>query len=404
MFPQRVEVSHRSQNLVLAQAQGVEPALLIEDGVELLLLDCRLFPQPAEPVAITRFSGIADLGAEALDLAEHRLALAFDTLGLVLLVPLGLLEDFPLECRIASDVADPLKDKVLDLGGGQRGRGAGIPSLLRRLRVHVVAVELSALLGKAVAKGKSVLRVEQQPFGQRPVAVANSSSAVLVVAVKNGSDFGESLLVQDGIVLAVEDQFSSLHLAHVERVGEDIVDAGLVEGQSAFPFPAPVDLQLIVLADVVAEDRVASGPLAFPACGDHLVAGSLGDDLALKLDEGEQDAQRHRAVRDACKVALGRLAFELRDIMVPILERKIRRLEQEHQDALATEAKQRVAEKERGTIFQRQVNGPVESLQRAITSTKDSIKDLNELRVDRTPGGVGSESRITSNSDFLFTS
>jgi hypothetical protein len=97
-------------------------------------------------------------------------------------------------------------------------------------------------------------------------------------------------------------------------------------------------------------------------------------------------ATRYRAVRDACKVALGRLAFELRDIMVPILERKIRRLEQEHQDALATEAKQRAAEKERGTIFQRQVNGPVESIQRAITNAKDSIKDLKELRVDRTPG------------------
>lgn len=97
-------------------------------------------------------------------------------------------------------------------------------------------------------------------------------------------------------------------------------------------------------------------------------------------------ATRYRAVRDACKVALGKLAYELRDLMVPILERKIRRLERELHDALAEEAKERTAAKERGTLFQRKVNGPVDSIQRAITITKDSIKDLNELRVDRAPG------------------
>jgi len=97
-------------------------------------------------------------------------------------------------------------------------------------------------------------------------------------------------------------------------------------------------------------------------------------------------ATRYRAVRDAFKVALGKLAYELRDIMVPILERKIRRLEKELQGALAAEAKERAASTERGTIFQRQVNGSVESLQHAITIAKDSIKDLNELRVDRAPG------------------
>jgi hypothetical protein len=84
-------------------------------------------------------------------------------------------------------------------------------------------------------------------------------------------------------------------------------------------------------------------------------------------------------------VALGKLAYELRDIMVPLLERKIRRLEKELQDALVAEAKERTTATARGALFQRPVNGPVESLQRAITIAKDSIKDLNELRVDRTP-------------------
>ena len=51
--------------------------------------------------------------------------------------------------------------------------------------------------------------------------------------------------------------------------------------------------------DVVAQERRAAGPLALAAGGGDLVAGALGDDLALELGEGQQhveDQPAHRLV------------------------------------------------------------------------------------------------------------
>jgi hypothetical protein len=96
-------------------------------------------------------------------------------------------------------------------------------------------------------------------------------------------------------------------------------------------------------------------------------------------------ALQYQAVRDACKTSLLKLSYELRDIVVPILERKKQRLEQEYAKALEEEAIEKAAVQKRGFLFQRKVNGPVESLYRAISTVKDSITHLNEQRIDRTP-------------------
>ena len=44
--------------------------------------------------------------------------------------------------------------------------------------------------------------------------------------------------------------------------------------------------------NIVAEDRVAAGPLALASGGGDLVPSALADDLALELGEGQQDVQR----------------------------------------------------------------------------------------------------------------
>ena len=50
---------------------------------------------------------------------------------------------------------------------------------------------------------------------------------------------------------------------------------------------------------VVAEERLAAGPLALAARGGDLVPGALGDDLPLELGEGEQDVEHQPAHRVA---------------------------------------------------------------------------------------------------------
>src|SRR5262249_33940067 len=125
-----------------------------------------------------------------------------------------------------------------------------------------------------------------------------------------------------------------------EDIGEQTVQAGLVEGASAawpavaclplFSHPAAASqflhhgqkrlmLQVqgkngthtcrLFLVDeqasaagieVIAEYGCASGPLALATGGGHLVAGAFGDDLAFELGEGQQDVEdqpSHRSGR-----------------------------------------------------------------------------------------------------------
>ena len=96
-------------------------------------------------------------------------------------------------------------------------------------------------------------------------------------------------------------------------------------------------------------------------------------------------ALQYQTIRDACKSALLKLSYELRDIVVPILERKKQRLEEEYAKALEAEAILKAEAKKAGTIHQNKVNDPVPSLYRAISSVKDSLTHLNEQRIDRTP-------------------
>ena len=49
--------------------------------------------------------------------------------------------------------------------------------------------------------------------------------------------------------------------------------------------------------DVIAEEGVSSGPFALAARGGDLVAGPLGDDLALELGEGQQDVEHEASHR-----------------------------------------------------------------------------------------------------------
>lgn len=80
-----------------------------------------------------------------------------------------------------------------------------------------------------------------------------------------------------------------------------------------------------------------------------------------------------------------KLTYELRDIVVPILERRKAQLEKEYAKALEEETVLRAEAKKAETLYQRKVNGPVESLYRAISTVKDNISHLNEQRIDRTP-------------------
>jgi len=94
---------------------------------------------------------------------------------------------------------------------------------------------------------------------------------------------------------------------------------------------------------------------------------------------------RYKCIRDACQTALGKLAYELRDIMVPILERKITHLEKELQSAMQDEAQHRATEAERGFLFASKVNDPVPTLKRTISQTHDQIRTLEAHDITRTP-------------------
>lgn len=97
-------------------------------------------------------------------------------------------------------------------------------------------------------------------------------------------------------------------------------------------------------------------------------------------------ATQYRAVREACHTALSKLSYQMRHIVVPILERKIQLLESELAIACEEEATKRAKEKDRGFIYTGHVNDPVSTLKRSISQAEDSIKDLNYLSVTRSPG------------------
>jgi hypothetical protein len=96
-------------------------------------------------------------------------------------------------------------------------------------------------------------------------------------------------------------------------------------------------------------------------------------------------ALQYMTVRDACKTALLKLTYELRDIVVPILDRQKAQLDKEYAKALEEETVLRAEAKKAGTVYQRKVNGPVSSLHGRISNTIDNISHLNEQRIDRTP-------------------
>jgi hypothetical protein len=164
----------------------------------------------------------------------------------------------------------------------------------------------------------------EQPQGpQRSRPRSSEAAAAGVEQVLGPPEDGG---VHQGRLLAVVDLVLVTHLAHVQDVGQQPPQAHLGERLAAavpartrpptLVRPAPllqlahqrrqrpvlqqqredgphalgllgVDRQaLAARVQVVAQQRPAAGPLALAARGGHLVAGALGDDLALELGEG----------------------------------------------------------------------------------------------------------------------
>ncbi len=145
------------------------------------------------------------------------------------------------------------------------------------------------------------------------------------------------LLFDDGRVLARVDLALVADLAGIGDVGQEFVEVGPGErpaasgvplaGLPALGPPTPPleflnhghqalvlqvqpedgpDARCFLVVDdqlgasgpgVIAQQRHAARPLAFPAGGGNLVAGAFGDDLALELGKGQQDVEDQAAHR-----------------------------------------------------------------------------------------------------------
>ena len=171
----------------------------------------------------------------------------------------------------------------------------------------------------------------QQPLEQRPRPVEGRRAEGRPVVGQHLPHALEGAGIDQGRLLAGVDLVLVAHPADVGHVGQQAVQAGLGEGPAAarLALPglpalvgpaAPLQLlhhrqQRLVLqvqredgADafglvgvdqqpaaarvhVEAQQRPAAGPLALAPRGGDLVAGALGDDLALELGEGQQDVE-----------------------------------------------------------------------------------------------------------------
>lgn len=94
---------------------------------------------------------------------------------------------------------------------------------------------------------------------------------------------------------------------------------------------------------------------------------------------------QYQAVRDCCKIALKKLAYELRDIMEPILNPKLaymeQRLDYEQEDYEREQAQNRSL----GIYTVQKVNDPIPTLKRAISQTRSHLHTLEAHDITRTP-------------------
>ena len=188
-----------------------------------------------------------------------------------------------------------------------------------------------------VAHRAAAVLAANQPLQQRSVLVADVLAARVPVVAQEPLHPPEHLLVDNGLVLALEDVALVTHLAEVEDVGEQLVEDGFVELDPAAPcalerlvaFGLPparpdglgrgqdrafVEIQLVDGPDglrlgliddqpgaaafaqkVVAQHRRTASPLALTAGGTHLIASAFRDNLPLELGKGKEDVQSQPA-------------------------------------------------------------------------------------------------------------
>jgi hypothetical protein len=210
--------------------------------------------------------------------------------------------------------------------------------VLGGLAAHVIAIAFRPVPA-GVRRGHGPLTggTAQQPLEHEAELIADVGAARDLVLPQEGLHALEQLRVHDRRVLAGVDLALVAGLARVGHVGEQAVQRGAGEGQAAAllafavapalagpaapgqlldhrqqALPLQVqqedgaDLGRLVLVDqqlaapgvdVVAQQRVAPGPLPFPPGGGDLVAGPLGDDLPLELREREQHVEDQPAHR-----------------------------------------------------------------------------------------------------------
>jgi len=96
-------------------------------------------------------------------------------------------------------------------------------------------------------------------------------------------------------------------------------------------------------------------------------------------------AKQYRAVREACDKALHSLAYRLRDIVRPMLERAIARLQEDLAKAEAVEAKERQRIEEKGGYFCRAPKSDCSALELRISRLRDDIRELEQLTTRREP-------------------
>src|SRR5690606_11783803 len=266
---------------------------------------------------------------------------------------------------VGADVAHAGDDQLLDLGGREARVLAAVLGLPRAVAAGVVAVDLAAA---ALARGR------RHPL-PAPAAVEQALQQVLGVAPAPGTAAAglskegalhllEERRVDDGLVLALVALALEVHLAAVDRVAQEHVDvllgpraaADLTAGAGGGLLALPAELvdaardlgggaeaqvklehrphllglvghdhqaHTLAIAEV-AERRARAEPLPALAGGAHLVAGAVGDHLALELREADDDVEGeppHRVAgvellrgRDEADVLLLEAREQLREV------------------------------------------------------------------------------------------